>query len=62
MFSCEFCEISNNTFYTENFRTTASSMGARERGVSECSGSPIFNFEKLDLRHASHHAEPNINI
>ena len=24
MFSCEFCEISNNTFFTEHLRTTAS--------------------------------------
>ena len=24
MFSCEFCEISKNTFFTEHFRTTAS--------------------------------------
>ena len=24
MFSCEFCEISNNSFFTEHFRTTAS--------------------------------------
>ena len=25
-FSCEFCEISKNTFFTEHFRTTASVM------------------------------------
>ena len=24
MFSCEFCEISKNTFFTEDLRTTAS--------------------------------------
>ena len=24
VFSCEFCEISKNTFFTEHFRTTAS--------------------------------------
>ena len=27
MFSCEFCEISKNTFFTEHLRTTASEMG-----------------------------------
>ena len=28
MFSCEFCEIFNNTFFTEHFRTTASAFHA----------------------------------
>ena len=26
VFSCEFCEISKNTFFTEHLRTTASKM------------------------------------
>ena len=33
MFSCEFCEISKNTFFTEHIRTTASGMGKRKRIV-----------------------------
>ena len=30
VFSCEFCEISTNTFFTEHFRTTASAFRYRE--------------------------------
>ena len=29
MFSCEFCEISKNTFHAEHLRTTASANGKK---------------------------------
>ena len=32
VFSCEFCEISKNTFSTEHIRTTASAIKSTEQG------------------------------
>ena len=36
VFSCEFCEISKNTFFTEQLRTTASVFKSRKSKFWEC--------------------------
>ena len=36
LFSCEFCKISNNTFFTEHLRTTASERRALNLKENDC--------------------------
>ena len=36
VFSCEFCEIFKNTFFTEHLRVTASESAVEKLGIKEC--------------------------
>ena len=45
VFSCEFCQISNNTFFTEHLWATASIL-REERRLKQIEGSIIFKVHK----------------
>ena len=48
-FSCKFCEISKNTFFTEHLRATASEMPLRkqanENGFSKKESSDVLTYQ-----------------
>ena len=53
MFSCEFCEISKNTFFTDHLRTTASAFSFSEAGTRGVlwKNRVLENFAKLTGKH-----------